>query len=149
MTRGESDMSVSGIDVASYQPDHPAMAGLSFAFVKATEGTTYANPRRAAQVATARAAKAVVGHYHFLHAGNIAAQVAYFLAHADWRAGDMLACDWETPAAGAKAASDAEKNAFLAAVKKARPAARVVLYCNRDFWLNRDQHSVCGDGLWI
>jgi GH25 family lysozyme M1 (1,4-beta-N-acetylmuramidase) len=139
-----------GIDAASYQPDTLAMAGMSFAFVKSTEGTTYANPARVPQVRSVRAAGDVVGHYHFLHAGSIAQQVAFFLKMAPYQPGDMLACDWESPGTGqGSPATDAEKGEFLAELKRARPAARVLLYCNRDFWLHRDQHSVCGDGLWI
>jgi GH25 family lysozyme M1 (1,4-beta-N-acetylmuramidase) len=143
-------MAVHGIDAASYQPGKLAMAGMSFGIVKATEGITYANALRDAQVSSVRAAGAVVGHYHFLHAGSIAAQVQYLLKTAPYKAGDFFACDWETPARGqGQPASDAEKNEFLADLKRARPAARVILYCNLEFWLHRDVHSVCGDGLWI
>lgn len=142
-------MTVRGIDVASYQSSTPSLAGYGFAFVKATEGTTYTNPRHVAQVAAGRAHGLVVGHYHFLHGGNVAAQAAYFLKTAGWQTGDLLVCDWETPPKGSTAATNAEKGQFLAAVKKARPTARVLLYCNRDYWLTRDQGSVCGDGLWI
>lgn len=45
--------------------------------------------------------------------------------------------------------SCADKDAFLAAVKELRPHLRVVLYCNLDYWKNRDTTSKCGDGLWI
>jgi GH25 family lysozyme M1 (1,4-beta-N-acetylmuramidase) len=141
-------MSVRGIDVASYQPDHPTVKGLAFVFVKATEGTTYKNPRMAAQVATARAAGAVVGFYHFLHAGKIPEQARYFLGAIEEHRGDILACDWEMPP-NEKPATCAEKDAFIREVKALDGGYKVGLYANRDFWLHKDVTSGCGDFLWI
>lgn len=137
-------MTVSGIDVASYQPTAYDTAGLSFVFVKATEGTGYANPNHTGQVATARAHGLVTGHYHFVRPGDTAAQVAYFLANASPKPGDILALDWEDTGV-----SNAAKDAWIKACQKAAPGNRVLLYCNLDFWLNRDRTSQCGDGLWI
>lgn len=143
-------MSVHGIDVASFQRTDYSTAGLVFVMVKATQSTTYVNPHNVGQVDTARRAGLVVGHYHFLVAGHVQEQANFFVKHAPWREGDLLACDWETPPKGTgTAASDAEKNAFLTAVAQLRPHARVLLYCNTDFWLHRDQHGRAGDGLWI
>jgi hypothetical protein len=71
-------------------------------------------------------------------------QVAYFLAHAAARPGDVLALDWED--AGVPGS---DKDAFLRSLLKAAPNCRVVLYCNLDFWRNRDHTSYAGDGLWI
>jgi len=133
-----------GQDWASYQADAPSTAGLSFVLVKATESTTYVNPRHAAQIAHARAEGVVAGHYHFQRPGSPTAQAAYFLQHAAPEAGDVLACDWED--AGV---SCADKDSFIKAVQKAQPGLRVLLYCNKDFWLHRDTTSFYGDGLWI
>ncbi|MGP3691529.1 GH25 family lysozyme [Streptomyces sp. IBSNAI002] len=79
---------VEGVDVASYQGRDvpwPAMAkaGVRFAYVKATEGTGYENPHRAAQVAGARKAGLLVGAYHFARPdlSNGAAQARYFLSN--------------------------------------------------------------------
>lgn len=141
---------INGIDVASYQPDTFGTTGLDFLFVKATEGTSYINPKQSRQAATARTAGLALGFYHFLHGGNIQAQAEYFVQQCASLEGDMLVCDWETPPlAGQAAATNAEKDAFLAAVKKLRPGHKVGLYCNTDYWLNRDRTSVCGDFLWI
>jgi GH25 family lysozyme M1 (1,4-beta-N-acetylmuramidase) len=137
-------MTVNGIDVASYQNSSYSTAGLGFVIVKATEGTGYVNPEHAGQIATARAHGLVTGHYHFAKAGSVAAQVAYFLQHAAPQAGDILALDWEDAAM-----SGADKDAWIKQAQAAAPGHRVVLYCNRDFWLNRDHSSFCGDGLWI
>lgn len=136
-------MTVKGIDVSSYQTSTFSMANIDFAMVKATEGTNYTNPKHDAQVAHARAAGAVVGHYHFARSGSVSAQVAYFLKHAKAQAGDILVLDWEDTAFSA-----ASKDAWFSYLDT-KSSLRSVLYCNKDFWLHRDTTSVCGDGLWI
>ncbi|MET7442115.1 glycoside hydrolase family 25 protein [Streptomyces sp. NPDC004082] len=137
-----------GIDVSAYQSSSFSTDGLSFVFVKATEGRSYVNPKLNSQVKRARDAGCVVGLYHFLWPGNITAQAEYFLAKAPDKAGDILAVDWETTGEGTHA-SNAEKDRFLRKLKELRPDNRVVLYCNRNFWLNVDSTSYAGDGLWI
>lgn len=133
-----------GIDIASYQSSTYSTAGLDFVFVKATEGTNYINPRYAAQVAHGRAAGKTIGHYHFVRSGSMSAQVGYFLAHATLRAGDVLALDWEDPGV-----TSADKDAFLRLLQSKAPHHKVVLYCNTDYWLNRDHSGYAADGLWI
>jgi hypothetical protein len=137
-------VTVNGIDVAAYQSSDYSTSGLDFVFVKATEGHSYTNPRHGAQVATARAAGLVVGHYHFARAGSMSAQADYFLAHAGAKPGDILAFDWEDTAV-----SGAEKDAWLRYVLGKAPGHRVILYANRDFWLHRDRTSFAGSGLWV
>lgn len=137
-------MTVKGIDVSSFQSSEYSTAGLAFVIVKATEGTSYINPRHAAQIAHGRAQSLVVGHYHFARPGSVTAQADYFLKHAAPRAGEILALDWEDAAV-----SDDDKDAWIKHVQTAAPGHRVLLYCNRDFWLNRDHTSYAGDGLWI
>ncbi|MEU7184046.1 GH25 family lysozyme [Streptomyces celluloflavus] len=136
-----------GVDVSSYNTSYSA-EGLDFVFIKATEGRSYVNPNQSAQAAKARSAGCVVGFYHFLWPGNIAAQAAYFVEKCASVQGDLLAADWETTGSGT-AASNAEKDQFLKEVKRLRPTHRALLYCNRDFWLNRDSTSYAADGLWI
>lgn len=138
-------MTVSGIDVASYQSTNYSTSGLNFVMVKATEGTNYLNASHAAQVVTGRTHGLLVGHYHFIRPGSsAAAQAQYFLAHAAPRADDVLALDWED-----RGVPSDVKDAFIKYVQAQCPNNRVVLYCNRDFWLNLDRSSFCGDGLWI
>ncbi|MDX3524533.1 glycoside hydrolase family 25 protein [Streptomyces scabiei] len=137
-----------GIDVSSYQSASYDTTGLSFVFVKATEGRTYTNPKLAAQTETAREGGLVVGFYHFLRPGNLTAQAEYFVGRAPERAGDILAVDWETTHEGTHA-TNAEKDRFLRTLKKLRPNNRVILYCNRDYWLTVDSTSYACDGLWI
>ncbi|MFG2353595.1 glycoside hydrolase family 25 protein [Streptomyces sp. NPDC048521] len=137
-----------GIDVSAYQSSAYDTDGLSFVFIKATEGRSYVNPRLTTQTKTARDAGLVVGFYHFLWPGNLTAQAEYFVRHAPDRPGDLLAVDWETTGEGTHA-SNADKDRFIRKVKELRPDNRVVLYCNRHFWLNIDTTSYAGDGLWI
>ncbi|MGW0333052.1 glycoside hydrolase family 25 protein [Streptomyces sp. NPDC003011] len=137
-----------GIDVSAYQSSSYATDGLSFVFIKATEGRSYVNPKLAAQTKRARDAGLVVGYYHFLWPGNLTAQAEYFVKHAPEKAGEMLAVDWETTGDGTHA-SNAEKDSFIRKVKALRPDNRVILYCNRNYWLNVDRTSYAGDGLWI
>ncbi|MGV9253889.1 glycoside hydrolase family 25 protein [Streptomyces sp. NPDC003697] len=137
-----------GIDVSAYQSSAYDTDGLSFVFIKATEGRSYVNPRLAAQTKRGRDAGLVVGFYHFLWPGDLTAQAEYFVSKAPERAGDILAVDWETTGGGTHA-SNAEKDRFIRKVKELRPHHRVLLYCNRHFWLNVDDTSYAGDGLWI
>lgn len=66
-------------DVSGYQAGI-SFAGTAVAMVKATEGTSYVNPDYTAAEGRAMAAKAYFTAYHFLHAGNGAAQAGH--AHA-------------------------------------------------------------------
>ncbi|MFD0393321.1 glycoside hydrolase family 25 protein [Streptomyces nogalater] len=135
---------LTGIDVSSYQSSTPDVGGLSFVFVKATEGVSYINPKQSAQAAYARAAGAIVGFYHFARPGDVQAQAQFFVDQCNSVDGDILAIDWEDPGV-----SCADKDALLKAVKKLRPTHKVILYCNRTYWLDVDTTSYCEDGLWI
>lgn len=139
-----------GIDVSSNNSEEVpgTTPGIEFVMVKATEGHTYTSPVQKAQAAAARKHGRVVGFYHFLWPGNIEQQAEYFVEQCASVAGDVLAVDWETTTDGTWATC-AEKDEFITAVRHLRPHHRVVLYCNRDFWLERDTTSFCGDGLWI
>jgi hypothetical protein len=139
---------IKGVDVASYQSTTYDITDLDFVIVKATEGTTYVNPKLGAQTSRARAAGLVVGFYHFQRAGDPIGQAAYFVQRAAARPGEFLACDWESAPDGSAPTSE-EKDAFIREVKRLAPGRRVVLYCNLDYWLNRDKSSYAGDGLWI
>ncbi|RKN39456.1 hypothetical protein D7294_20870 [Streptomyces hoynatensis] len=139
---------IKGIDVSDHQGSAYSTDGLDFVFVKATEGRSWINPKQHDQAAHGRKAGLVVGWYHFLWPGNIAAQARYFVDKCGSVEGDPLFVDWETTGSGTRA-SCAEKDQFIREVRKLRPGHRVGLYCNRDFWLNRDTTSFAGDALWI
>lgn len=148
-----SPVMIYGIDVAAYQSDHFPLTlpgdghKVDFAFIKATEGTSYVNPRMAAQADWARQHGLVVGFYHFLHPGNVAAQADYFVQHAASVDGDLLACDWEPTSSGL--ASNADKDNWIKTVKDLRPTHKCLLYCDVSRWTGVDRTSYAGDGLWI
>ncbi|MGP4113747.1 glycoside hydrolase family 25 protein [Streptomyces sp. 4N509B] len=138
-------MTIKGIDVSGYQSETYPLDGFDFVIVKATEGTSYVNPRHAAQVRRARDHNRVVGHYHYLSSGSgIAAQMDYFLDHAGAREGEVLAVDWEE-----SGVSSDEKDSAIRRLKDKAGGRKVLLYCNTNFWLNHDTSSFAGDGLWI
>lgn len=138
-------MTIKGQDWASYQSATPSTKGLSFVFIKATEGTNYVNPRMASQAKTARDAGLHVGFYHFVRPGDMKAQAAYFVEKCASVEYDSLWLDWEDTGV-----SCAQKDTFIKEVQRLRGSNhRVGLYCNTYFWLNRDTTSFCGDALWI
>ncbi|MGW5328034.1 glycoside hydrolase family 25 protein [Streptomyces sp. NPDC004014] len=140
---------IKGYDVSVFQNADFPTAGTSFAFIKGTEGRSYVNPRQKEQAAHARAAGLVVGFYHFLHPGHIKEQAAHFVEGCASNEYDLMVVDWETNPDGS-AATCAEKDAFIAEVKRLRGANhKVGLYCNRDFWRHRDTSGDAGDFLWI
>lgn len=139
---------VKGVDVASYQDGTYPTKGLSFAFVKATQGLNYTNPDMVAQIATAEKAKLVVGVYHFMQPGDsVSAQISYFKSRNIVKPGYLIAVDWE--GLNGHWASGADKDAFIKALKAAYPKNRVGLYTNVDGWHHHDTTSYCGDFLWI
>ncbi|MFJ5967874.1 GH25 family lysozyme [Streptomyces sp. NPDC093060] len=147
-------MTVKGIDVSSYQSTMYDTTGLAFVIVKRTEGVGYVNPKASAQVAHGRAADLLVGHYHYphIHDGAVA-DADYFLAHlgSDLHTGDLLVLDWEWYGQAGVTASEANtfKDQWLARVKAKTSGHRVLVYADRNNWLNVDQNSNAGDGLWI
>lgn len=139
---------IKGIDISGYQSTTYGLsldgAVFDFVVVKATEGVSYVNPKHDAQVKRARDNGRVVGHYHFVRDGSMRAQVDYFLRHAKAQADEFLALDWEDPSV-----SGAEKDEFLRYLKSKAGSRKVILYCNVDYWKNRDTTSYDADGLWI
>jgi len=76
-----------GIDVSGYQPNvnwnAVKASGVTFAYIKATEGTSYINPSFSSQYIGATNAGLIRGGYHFAQPASSsgAAQANYFLAH--------------------------------------------------------------------
>ena len=140
-----------GIDVSSYQSTTYSTSGLSFVFIKITEGLSYVNPKWVGQRTTARHAGLVTGFYHYPHIANSpTAEADHFLSQIKLAAGDILCLDWEwygQNVSNAKARS--YKDSWIAHVRAKAPGHRIVLYCDRSNWLNVDTNSNCGDGLWI
>jgi GH25 family lysozyme M1 (1,4-beta-N-acetylmuramidase) len=94
--------SVQGIDVASYQgyPNWASVksSGKSFAFTKATEGTTYTNPYFATNWSRMKSNGFVRGAYHFGRPGtDPTAQADYFCNVVHPTSGDLqMTLDIET-----------------------------------------------------
>lgn len=146
-------MGIYGQDWAGYQSSAPSVTGLSFVFVKATEGLTYTNPRYALQIEYARLHKLVVGHYHYPHMDNDpSAEADRFLRVANVLPGELLCLDWEGYDAANKkvpvATQVAYKNAFLARVRAEMPAHQVGTYANKAY-LDFDPRGPYGDFFWI
>lgn len=141
-----------GTDVSSYQPEQfplelPDGTPIEFVMIKVTQGGTYTNPKWKAQAAWARQHGLAVGFYHFGEAGDQKVHAGRFLGVLGaLYPGETLWYDWEGVAL---APTNAEKDAFILEVKRQRPGRKVGLYCNVDFWKNRDTTSYHGDALWI
>ncbi|MEV5944250.1 glycoside hydrolase family 25 protein [Streptomyces sp. NPDC051994] len=147
-------MGIYGQDWASYQSATPDTSGLSFAFVKVTEGLSYINPEWPAQRDHAKANGLVWGAYHYPHMANSPqAEADYFLAQVNWQPGDLVVLDWEgydnANANVSKANQAAYKDAWLKYVKTKLPHNPVGMYANTDYWRNVDRTGYFGDFLWI
>ena len=147
-------MGIYGQDWSSYQSATPDTSGLSFAFVKVTQGTSWTSAVWQQQRDHAAAAGLTVGLYHYPDMANSpAVEADRFLAVAQPRPGEVIVLDWE----GYDAANElvprsqqaAYKDAWLAYVQAKLPTHQVGLYCDVDYWLNVDTTSDCGDFLWI
>lgn len=144
-----SPVSIYGTDVSMYQPINFALTlpssgkQVDFAIIKVTEGSGWTSTRWAGQRQWAKDHGLVVGFYHFARPGSMVDQADRFLSLVKPEPGDILAFDWED--AGV---TSAQKDAWIAYVQ-GKTDNRVILYCNTDFWKNRDTSSFAGDGLWI
>jgi hypothetical protein len=147
-------MGIYGQDWASYQGKSPDASGLSFVFIKVTEGESYVNPYWQTQKASAQDAGAVIGLYHYPYMHNaVTDEVDAFLNAAKVSTGEMVVLDWEGYDANNASVSTDEKRAykeqFLTTMKQKLPNNPVGLYCSVDYWLNVDTTSHSGDFLWI
>ena len=147
-------MGIYGQDWASYQPAQPATDGLSFAFVKVTEGLSYINSIWHTQRDHAKANGLVWGGYAYPHMANSPqAEADFFLSQVNWQPGDMVVLDWEgyddANSLVSRATQAAYKDAWLRYVKSRLPHNRVGVYANTDYWRNVDTTSYCADFLWI
>lgn len=140
-----------GIDISSYQSSSPDVSGLSFMFVKVTEGLTYVNPKWVQQRQDARDHGLVNGFYHYPHIANDPIKEAdHFLAQINLVRGDVLCLDWEWYGQDVTHQQAlAYRAKFIPYVQSKAPGHKVILYCDRSVWTGVDQTSYCGDGLWI
>ena len=147
---GWKPVSIYGIDVSMYQPINFSLTTpgddkkVDFAIIKVTEGSVWASTRWTAQRQWAKDHGLSVGFYHFARPGDMVAQADRFLDQIALQPGDHLWFDWED--AGV---TNTQKDAWISYVQGKARGHRVGLYCNTDFWKNRDTTGFAGDGLWI
>jgi GH25 family lysozyme M1 (1,4-beta-N-acetylmuramidase) len=158
---------VTGIDVSGYQGsvDWAAVArsGVDFAYVKATEGTTYRNPKFAQQYVGSYDAGLIRGAYHFAlpDRSSGAAQAGFFVDHGGGWSGDgktlppVLDIEYNPYGATCYGKSKAQMVAWIndfAATVKQRTSRDVVIYTTADWW-NRCTGSstafVSTSPLWV
>jgi len=147
-------MGIYGQDWASYQSTTPDTTGLSFVFLKVTEGLNYVNPKYVAQKQWAAKHGLVIGMYHYPHMHNNPDREAeFFIANAGIQDGNIVVLDWEGYDANNRNVSPSEqlayKEEYLRFLKSKLPNNPVGLYCNVDYWTRIDKDSHAGDFLWI
>ena len=121
-----------GIDVSHFQGDvnwlSVAQSGVSFAFAKATEGTSYVDPKFAANWAGMKDAGIQRGAYHFFEPDDGTTQGQHFLATLGSDHGELPpVCDLET---GSPAQSDVQ--AWLDTVQQGTGVTPII-YASRSF----------------
>ena len=155
-----------GIDVSHYQKKiqwpRVAGAGITFAFAKATESTSYTDPTYETNRSGAESAGVTFGAYHFARpggsgdAGIIASAIAqadYFLDVAQPQAGELPpVLDLETKGALATAGLQKWAGAWLDHIA-ARTGVAAFVYASPSFWKTAlgDTVDVANAGypLWI
>lgn len=138
-----------GVDVASYQSTNlnsMAKSGGQFAIVKVTEGTSYQNPKAAAQIKSAINNNMLPMAYHFATFGankNAAINEAnYAIATAKSLGlpkGAYIACDWEAGQGNnISAGKNPSATAILAFMKQVKAAGFQPLLYSSASWLNNN-----------
>lgn len=143
-----------GIDVSHWQGtiDWNAVAanGVEFAFIKATEGGDYVDPRFAANWDGARQAGVVRGAYHFFRPQTDAvAQAAHFLATVHLSPGDLPpVLDVEvTDGRSADVVAEGVRT-WLREVERAT-GRRPIVYTRASFWTAQVGGGLGGYPLWV
>ena len=141
-----------GIDVSNWQGtiDWTAVAasGKRFAYLKASEGTTFVDWTYASNRAQAKAAGLSVGAYHFAQPdatpGDAVAEADHFLATAQIAQGELLpVLDLEVANGQSVTALQAWVQAFMGRVLE-RTGAPGVIYVSPNFW-----KTYMGDTNWF
>ena len=133
-----------GIDVSHYQGSinwsSVKAAGIQFAYIKATEGTTYTDPTFSANYTNAYYAGVIRGAYHFAQPGSSAGstQADFFASHGGAWSKDNLTLpgmlDLEGGCYGKSAASMQSWILSFYNEYKARTTRDVVIYTSASWW---------------
>ncbi|KAJ7665935.1 glycoside hydrolase family 25 protein [Mycena polygramma] len=156
-----------GIDVSHFQAtvDWATVKanGVSFAYIKATEGTTFQDPSFSSKYSGATTAGLIRGAYHFAHPDSStgAAQANYFLAHGGgWSADGITlpgALDIEYNPSGAEcyglsAAAMVSWISDFSSTYHAATSRYPVIYSTTDWWTTCTGNSAAfaaNNPLWI
>jgi lysozyme len=151
---GPVDGPLAGIDVSHWQGaiDWNAVAGdgVEFAFIKATEGGDYTDPRFAQNWAGARQAGVVRGAYHFFRPQTDAmAQAAHFLSTVQLAPGDLPpVLDVEVTDGRSLDVVAAGVRVWLQEVERAT-GRRPIIYTRASFWTAQMGGGFGGYPLWV
>ncbi len=141
-----------GIDVSHWQGviDWTKVHGARkrFAYIKASDGTSFVDDRYAANRAGAKAAGLDVGAYHFARpdatAGDAVAEADHFVDTAAWSRGELLpVLDLEQAGGLSVDALQTWVRTFLGRVAE-RTGVRAIIYVSPSFWTTR-----MGDTTWF
>ena len=146
--------SIRGIDVSKYQGtidwSQVATAGLSFVFIKASQGITSVDPELSANWSGAQTAGLLRGAYHFYQPGDDPTQQAqHFLATAPSGIGDLPpVLDIETAGSLSPAEIVQGVATWLDVVQKATGRAPI-LYTSPGFWKTLGATQLGAYPLWV
>ncbi|MEG4839664.1 GH25 family lysozyme [Microcoleus sp. B9-D4] len=147
-------MSIRGIDVSDYQPNvnwqAVARDGITFSFVKSTEGATFVAQTFARNWAAMKAAGIQRGAYHFFQpASSIQGQIDLFLKTVKLEPGDLPpVLDVETTGDLSVDQLCDRAAIWLEAVEKAT-LMRPIIYTYPAFWDNLGTKRFADYPLWI
>jgi GH25 family lysozyme M1 (1,4-beta-N-acetylmuramidase) len=133
-----------GVDVSHYQGtinwSSVKAAGISFAYIKATEGTTYTDPQFSANYLHAYNAKVIRGAYHFAQPGlsSGSAQATYFAGHGGaWSADNLTLPGMLDLEGGCAGLSTTSMRSWILAfydTYKSKTTRDVVIYTSPSWW---------------
>jgi GH25 family lysozyme M1 (1,4-beta-N-acetylmuramidase) len=133
-----------GIDVSHYQGSinwsSVKAAGIQFAYIKATESTTYTDPNFSANYLGAYNAKVIRGAYHFAHPdlSSGAAQATYFASHGGaWSADNLTLPGMLDLEGGCYGKTTAAMQSWILdfyTTYKAKTSRDVVIYTSPSWW---------------
>lgn len=151
-----------GIDTSHHQAAlsvaQAKSQGIAYHFMKATQGLSFDDSAFAAQRASSASGGLIVGAYHFLEAGNGAAQCDHFLKRVNATGGTanlMLALDVELQNSTTGPSYQDVKN-FLAQCQPKTPGRTWVIYTGAWYWGSANQRGYLGNpvappgtDLWV
>lgn len=123
-----------GRDLSHYDGDTPDLSGLSFTICKATQGLHMVDPMHDQHVAQSKARGLVTGSYHFLEAGDGAAQAEFFLAHTGADPVHLYAVDVEMYGTPETHPAPADLVEFHTRFHQVMPGRALLVYSYASFW---------------